>query len=83
MMDTEGVSEEEARRATERYMAWPGQALAYKIGALKFQELRARAEQKLGSTFSLSKYHEVVLSDGVVPLSILESKVDDWIAAQQ
>lgn len=83
MMDTEGVSEEEARRATERYMAWPGQALAYKIGALKFQELRARAERKLGPTFSLSKYHEVVLSDGVVPLSILESKVDDWIAAQQ
>ena len=83
MMDNEGVIEAEARRATERYMAWPGQALAYKIGALKIQELRARAAQKLGAKFSLSDYHDLVLSDGVLPLSVLEAKVDAWIASRQ
>ncbi len=82
MMDNEGVSEAEARRATERYMAWPGQALAYKIGALKIQALRERAQQKLGSKFSLKDYHDLVLSDGVLPLAVLEAKVDAWIAAQ-
>ncbi len=83
MMDNEGVIESEARRATERYMAWPGQALAYKIGALKIQALRARAAEKLGAKFSLSNYHDLVLSDGVLPLSVLEAKVDAWIASQQ
>jgi uncharacterized protein (DUF885 family) len=83
MMDNEGVVEAEARRATERYMAWPGQALAYKIGALKIQALRERAQQKLGSKFSLKDYHDLVLSDGVLPLAVLESKVDNWIAGQQ
>ena len=82
MMDNEGVVEAEARRATERYMAWPGQALAYKIGALKIQALRERAQQKLGLKFSLKDYHDLVLSDGVLPLAVLESKVDKWIAAQ-
>ena len=79
MMDNEGVVEAEARRATERYMAWPGQALAYKIGALKIQALRERAQQKLGAKFSLKDYHDVVLSDGVLPLAVLEAKVDAWI----
>lgn len=83
MMETEGATEADAKRNTERYMAWPGQALAYKIGALKFQELRIRAQQKLGDKFSLRSYHDLVLSDGVLPLSILETKVDAWIAAQQ
>jgi uncharacterized protein (DUF885 family) len=83
MMDNEGVVEAEARRATERYMAWPGQALAYKIGALKIQALRERAQQKLGPKFSLKDYHDLVLSDGVLPLAVLESKVDNWIAGQQ
>lgn len=83
MMDNEGVSEAGARRATERYMAWPGQALAYKIGALKIQALRERAQQKLGVKFSLKDYHDLVLSDGVLPLAVLETKVDEWIAGQQ
>jgi len=82
MMDTQGYSESESRRATERYMAWPGQALAYKIGALKIQELRARAKQKLGDKFSLKAYHDLVLADGALPLTILEAKVDRWIADQ-
>ena len=82
MMDTEGVPESEARRATERYMAWPGQALAYKIGALKIQQLRERARLQLGERFTLKDFHDLVLRDGVLPLSLLESQVDQWIALQ-
>jgi uncharacterized protein (DUF885 family) len=81
MMDNEGVPEAEAKRATERYMAWPGQALAYKIGALKIQELRERASKALGDKFSLKDFHDLVLSDGVLPLAVLEKKVDGWIIA--
>ncbi len=72
-----------AKSETERYMAWPAQALGYKIGALKIAELRARATAALGDRFSLPAFHEVVLSDGTLPLSLLEAKVDRWIAAQR
>jgi len=65
---------------TERYMAWPGQALGYKIGSLKIQELRRRAEAALGDKFSLPKFHEIVLGEGTLPLELLEKKVDRWIA---
>jgi uncharacterized protein (DUF885 family) len=61
-------------------MAWPGQALGYKIGSLKIQELRRRAEAALGSKFSLPKFHEIVLGEGTLPLALLEKKVDRWIA---
>jgi uncharacterized protein (DUF885 family) len=81
MMEMQGYSEHESKRATERYMAWPGQALAYKIGSLKIQELRERAAKKLGKKFSLRDFHDLVLFDGAVPLTILEKKVDGWIAA--
>jgi len=64
-------------------MAWPGQALAYKVGALKIQELRQRAEKALGDKFSLPKFHAIVLGDGTVPLALLEQKVDAWIAASR
>lgn len=76
-------SDEVAKNQTERYMAWPGQALGYKIGALKISELRQRAARALGPQFSLPKFHEVVLGDGTLPLSLLEAKVDRWIAAQR
>ena len=82
MMETQGYSEHESQRYTERYMASPGQALAYKIGSLKIQELRERARTKLGARFSLKDYHDQVLSDGALPLHLLEAKVDRWIAAQ-
>jgi uncharacterized protein (DUF885 family) len=61
-------------------MAWPGQALGYKIGALKIQELRARAEKALGPKFSLPQFHAIVLGEGTLPLALLEKKVDRWIA---
>jgi uncharacterized protein (DUF885 family) len=80
MRDTLGYTEALARSETERYMVWPAQALGYKIGALKIAELRERAAAALGPKFSLPKFHQVVLGDGTMPLSLLEAKVDRWIA---
>ncbi|SHH69782.1 DUF885 family protein [Massilia sp. CF038] len=81
--DTLGYPEALARSEIERYMVWPGQALGYKIGALKIAELRKRAETALGSKFSLPKFHEVVLENGTLPLALLEKKVDRWIVKAQ
>ncbi len=80
MKDTLGYTDV-AKSETERYMVWPGQALGYKIGALKIAQLRARAAAALGPKFSLPAFHQVVLGDGTLPLSLLEAKVDRWIAA--
>jgi uncharacterized protein (DUF885 family) len=78
-MENLGYSEARAANQIERYMVWPGQALAYKTGALKILELRAKAQQALGPKFSYAKFHEVVLGDGTLPLPILESQVNRWI----
>ncbi|SEF45766.1 DUF885 domain-containing protein [Flavobacterium urumqiense] len=63
----------------ERYMAIPGQALSYKIGQLKIMELRKKAQDKMGSKFDIKKFHEKVLESGVVPLALLENKINAWI----
>jgi len=75
----------DARRIaeTERYIAIPGQAVAYKIGQLKLSELRERAERELGERFDVRKFHTAVLADGALPLDVLEAKIDRWIAAQK
>jgi uncharacterized protein (DUF885 family) len=78
-----GYSEAAAQNQTERYMVLPAQALSYKIGALKIQELRARAEQALGPKFSLPKFHAVVIGTGTLPMPILEARIDRWIAASK
>ena len=66
----------------DRYISTPGQALAYKIGQLKLSELRARAEQRLGDRFDLREFHDALLADGALPLSVLEQRMDAWINAQ-
>jgi len=78
--ETLGYSEADSRAQIERYMVWPGQALGYKIGSLKILELRRRAESALGDRFDIRKFHDIVLGEGTLPLSLLEAKVDRWIA---
>ena len=66
-----------------RYITWPGQALGYKVGELKFRALRAKAEGALGTKFDLRGFHDTVLAQGAVPLDVLEAAVDRWIAGQK
>ncbi|OGX87282.1 hypothetical protein BEN47_11505 [Hymenobacter lapidarius] len=82
MMANEPISEQGATAEVERYMAIPGQALAYKTGALKLRELRTRYEKQLGAKFSLRAFHDEVLAGGSMPLAVLERKLDAWAARQ-
>jgi uncharacterized protein (DUF885 family) len=78
-LENEPQTEQVITAEVERYMAWPGQALAYKIGELKIKELRKKAEEKLGSKFSLAGFHQQILETGTVPLQVLENKINMWI----
>jgi uncharacterized protein (DUF885 family) len=81
MMQHSSMTREQAAAEVERYVAYPGQALSYKLGELKIRELRSRAEQKLGSKFDLKAFHDQILLGGSMPLTILERGVDRWISA--
>jgi uncharacterized protein (DUF885 family) len=77
------LSVHECTTETDRYISWPGQALSYKTGELKIRELRRRAEQTLGAKFDVRRFHDAVLGNGSVPLTVLEQVIDEFIADEQ
>jgi uncharacterized protein (DUF885 family) len=83
MLDNSGMSETEVTSEVERYIAIPGQALAYKIGQLTILRLRAEAEQALGARFDIREFHAQVLMTGALPMPVLERKIRDWIASRR
>jgi uncharacterized protein (DUF885 family) len=83
MVAETGMVESEVVTEIERYFVDPGQALAYKVGMFKILELRERAKAKLGSKFDLRDFHDVVIGNGSMPLTVLERVVDEYIAAKQ
>ncbi|MBB3167511.1 DUF885 domain-containing protein [Simiduia aestuariiviva] len=83
MAKTTGTAESDVIAEIERYMAWPGQALGYKLGQLKILALREEAKQALGEKFDLAEFHDLVLLGGAVPMSVLDAKVNAWIVTKQ
>lgn len=77
-MDDQNIETE-----VDRYIAWPAQALSYKMGQMKIIELRGKAHRELGEKFDLRKFHDAVLDQGPLPLDLLEAKIDEWISAQK
>jgi uncharacterized protein (DUF885 family) len=77
------VDEPSIQSETDRYIAWPAQALSYKLGQLKIRELRERARNELGAKFDIRAFHDEMLDGGTLPLDLLESRTDKWIAQQR
>ena len=83
MTDNSALSAANIEAEVNRYISWPGQALAYKLGELKIRELRKKAAQELGPKFDLAAFHDAVLGQGSVPLDVLEQQITDWIAGEK
>jgi uncharacterized protein (DUF885 family) len=81
--DHSAIDEVEIQAETDRYIVWPGQALAYKIGQLKILELRERAQRELGAKFDIRAFHDEVLGAGALPMQLLDERIDAWIARQK
>jgi uncharacterized protein (DUF885 family) len=77
------MDEPNIQTEVDRYIAWPGQALAYKLGQMKILELRERAKQALGSRFDLRAFHDAVLENGALPLDVLDAQINAWIAREK
>lgn len=75
-------SDKDIQSEIDRYISWPGQALAYKIGELKIKNLRSKSEKALGDKFDIKKFHDEILKNGAVPLPLLEKNIDEWISSQ-
>lgn len=83
MTDNSALSAANIEAEVNRYISWPGQALAYKLGELKIRELRAMATRELGAKFDLAAFHDAVLGQGSVPLDVLEAQIKDWVATEK
>jgi uncharacterized protein (DUF885 family) len=83
MLEHSTLAESDAVAEVERYIAFPGQALGYKIGQLRISAMRTRAEAAFGPKFDVKAFHSVVLRDGSVPIDVLEAKVDRWIEQER
>ena len=79
MREKTGMGEKEVKSEIERYIVSPGQACAYKVGMLKIQELRAKAQQELGTKFDQREFHEAILKNAALPLEILEEQINEYI----
>ena len=83
MRNSAALDEPTIQTEVDRYIAWPGQALSYKLGQLEFLELRGRAQRELGSRFDIRRFHDEMLSGGVLPLDLLAARTDAWIGAEK